>query len=265
MFPILLDFNYFPLHTYGVLLASSFLTALWFSARAAEREGIDKAAIYDLGVYIAISALLGAKLLFLVTEFPYYVTHPDEILSLTTLRSGGVYYGGFILAAVAGIWISWRKGLPVWKITDLCAPGIAFGQAIGRLGCFSAGCCYGQPTSQPWGVVFSDSYSHQMVGVPLGVSLHPTQLYQAGANLALFGLLWLSLRRKRFDGQVFILYLVGYAASRFLIEFFRGDAVRGFVFDGALSTSQFIGLILFPAAAVLFLILRHRPGAASAS
>ena len=263
MFPKLLDFGYFPLHTYGFLLASAFLAALWFSAQAARREGIDKAAVYDLGVYIAISALLGAKLLFLLTEFRYYAAHPGEILSLTTLRSGGVYYGGFILAAIAGIWMSWRKGLPVWKVADLCAPGIALGQAIGRLGCFAAGCCYGKPTSQPWGVVFSDPYSHQVVGVPLGVSLHPAQLYQAGANLALFGLLWLSLSRKRFDGQVFIFYLVGYAASRFLIEFFRGDTNRGFVLGGALSTSQFIGLILFPAAAVLFLTLRRRRRAAS--
>ena len=263
MFPKLLDFGYFPLHTYGFLLASAFLAALWFSAQAARREGIDKAAVYDLGVTIAISALLGAKLLFLLTEFRYYAAHPGEILSLTTLRSGGVYYGGFILAAIAGIWMSWRKGLPVWKVADLCAPGIALGQAIGRLGCFAAGCCYGKPTSQPWGVVFSDPCSHQVVGVPLGVPLHPAQLYQAAANLALFGLLWLSLSRKRFDGQVFIFYLVGYAASRFLIEFFRGDASRGFVLGGALSTSQFIGLILFPAAAVLFLILRRRQRAAS--
>lgn len=265
MFPILLDFGTFPLHTYGFLLALAFLSALWFTARAAGREGIDKGAVYDLGVYIAVSALLGAKLLFLVTEFRFYASHPDEILSLATLRSGGVYYGGFILAAIAGIWMSRRKGLPVWKVADLCSPGIALGQAIGRLGCFSAGCCYGKPTSQPWGIFFSDPYSHQVVGVPLDVSLHPVQLYQAAANLALFGLLWFSLSRKRFDGQVFILYLVGYAASRFLIEFFRGDAGRGFVFGGALSTSQFIGLLLFPAAAVLFLVLRKRHRAASAS
>lgn len=264
MFPILLDFGHFPLHTYGFLLALAFLTALWFTARAAGREGIDKAVVYDLGVYIAVSALLGAKLLFLVTEYRYYASHPGEILSLATLRSGGVYYGGFILAAIAGIWMSWRKGLPVWKVADLCAPGIALGQAIGRLGCFSAGCCYGKPASPAWGIVFGDPYSHQVVGVPLEVPLHPAQLYQAAANLALFGLLWLSLSRKRFDGQVFILYLVGYAASRFVIEFFRGDAGRGFVFGGLLSTSQFIGLLLFPAAAVLFLVLRQRHRAASA-
>jgi len=265
LFPILLDFGAFPLHTYGLLLASAFVTALWFTARAAGREGIDKAAVYDLGVYIAVSALLGAKLLFLVTEFRYYAAHPGEILSLATLRSGGVYYGGFILAAVAGIWMSRRKGLPVWKVADLCAPGIALGQAIGRLGCFSAGCCYGKPASPPWGIAFSHPYSHQVVGVPLDVPLHPAQLYQAAANLALFVLLWFSLSRKRFDGQVFIFYLVGYAASRFVIEFFRGDAGRGFVFGGALSTSQFIGLLLIPAAAILYRLLRQRPPAASAS
>ncbi len=256
MFPKLLDFGYFPLHTYGILLASAFLAALWFSAHAARREGIDKAEVYDLGVYIAISALLGAKLLFFITEFRYYADHPSQIFSLATLRSGGVYYGGFILAAIVGIWITWRKRLPVWKMADICSPGIALGQSIGRLGCFAAGCCYGKPTSQPWGVVFSNPYSREVVGVPLDIPLHPTQLYQAGANLAMFGLLWLSLRKKRFDGQVFILYLLGYSVSRFLIEFVRGDSSRGFVFGGALSTSQFIGLFLLVAAAVLFAVLR---------
>ena len=166
MFPKLLDFGYFPLHTYGFLLASAFLAALWFSAQAARREDIDKAAVYDLGVTIAISALLGAKLLFLLTEFRYYAAHPGEILSLTTLRSGGVYYGGFILAAIAGIWMSWRKGLPVWKVADLCAPGIALGQAIGRLGCFAAGCCYGKPTSQPWGLFSATPTATRWLGFP---------------------------------------------------------------------------------------------------
>lgn len=238
------------------MLALAFLAALLVSAHAAQRHHINKAVIYDLGVYIAISALVGAKLLFLITEYRYYMLYPSELFSLTTLRSGGVYYGGFILAASVGIWFTWQRRLPVWKITDVCSPGIALGQAIGRLGCLAAGCCYGNSTSQPWGLIFRSEYSHQVVGVPLEVPLHPTQLYESVVNLAIFGILWVNLQKKRFDGQVFILYLLGYSISRFLIEIFRGDTARGFLFNGALSTSQFISLLLLLIATALFFRLR---------
>ena len=257
MFPKLIDFNYLTIHTYGFLLALGFLVGLIAAARAASRENIDKAIIYDLGVYITIAALVGAKLLFFITDLKYYIDHPAELFSLTTLRSGGVYYGGFVLAALIGIWITWKKNLPVWKVTDVCAPGIALGQSIGRLGCFAAGCCYGYPTSQPWGVIFQNKYSQEFIGVPLGISIHPTQLYQAAANFLIFGILWIALKKKCFDGQIFLFYLFFYAVARFLIEFLRGDAVRGFVFDGILSTSQLISVLLLPIIVILYFKLRQ--------
>ena len=135
-------------------------------------------------------------------------------------------------------------------------PGIALGQSIGRLGCFAAGCCYGKPTHSFLGVTFTNPYSNQTVGVPLWIPLHPTQLYEAAANLVIFAILWLKLKRKKFDGQVFILYLTLYSVVRFTIEFFRGDPDRGFLFGGLLSTSQFISVILMIAAATLFFVLR---------
>jgi len=257
LFPKLFEFSWLVIHTYGFLLAVAFLAALWASARAARREQVDPAKIYDLGLYIAVSALLGSKALLLLTDLGYYLDHPREIFSLATLRSGGVYYGGFILAVLVGVTMARRQRLPVWKVADCAAPGIALGQSIGRLGCFAAGCCYGKPTTSLFGVKFTNPYSHETVGVPLSVPLHPVQIYESVASLLLFFILWEWLKRKQFDGQVFILYLVLYSSTRFVIEFFRGDSERRFVLGGLLSTSQAIGLVLILAAAVLFYYLKQ--------
>lgn len=256
MFPKLLEYHWLVIHSYGFLLALAFTAGLHVSARAAVREHLESAKIYDLGLYIALSALLGAKLLMFVAEFEYYSQNPGEIFSFSTLRSGGVYYGGFILAVVVAVAYTRAKHLPLWKVTDAFSPGIALGQSIGRLGCFAAGCCYGKPTHSLLGVTFTNPYSNQTVGVPLLIPLHPTQLYEAAANLVIFAILWLKLKRKKFDGQVFILYLTFYSVVRFTIEFFRGDPDRGFLFGGLLSTSQFISVILMIAAATLFFVLR---------
>jgi phosphatidylglycerol:prolipoprotein diacylglycerol transferase len=260
LFPKLIEYHSLVIHTYGFLLALAFVVGLYVSARAASEEGLDRAQVYDLGLYLAISALAGAKLLLFITDFEYYLQNPSQILSLETLRSGGVYYGGFLAAVVVGISYTRRHHLPVWKITDVYAPGIALGQAIGRLGCFSAGCCYGKPTSSSLAVVFKNPYSLQTVGVPLLIPLHPTQLYEAAANLVIFVILWLTLKRRRFDGQVFVYYLFLYSATRFFIEFLRGDPDRGFLFDGQLSTSQFISIVLMIFATVLYLMLRRGRG-----
>jgi phosphatidylglycerol:prolipoprotein diacylglycerol transferase len=257
LFPKLIEYHSLVIHTYGFLLALAFVVGLYVSARAASEEGLDKTQVYDLGLYLAISALAGAKLLLFITDFEYYLQNPSQILSLETLRSGGVYYGGFLAAVVVGISYTKLHHLPVWKITDVYAPGIALGQAIGRLGCFSAGCCYGKPTSSSLAVVFKNPYSLQTVGVPLLIPLHPTQLYEAAANLVIFVILWLALKRRRFDGQVFVYYLLLYSATRFFIEFLRGDPDRGFLFDGQLSTSQFISIVLMIFATVLYLMLRR--------
>lgn len=245
------------IHTYGFLLALAFVLGLWASGKAAQREGIEKSKAYDLGLYIAISSLVGSKLLLFITELNYYVQNPGEIFSLTTLRSGGVYYGGFILAVITGLTLSRRQHLPIWKMADIFTPGIALGQSIGRLGCFAAGCCYGKPTSLPFAVTFKNPYSHETVGVPILTPLHPTQLYESLASLIIFGILWRRLQHKHFDGQVFISYLALYSITRFLIEFLRGDPERGFVLNGLLSTSQFISVLMISLAVFLFFTLKR--------
>ena len=259
MFPKLFEYSWLVIHTYGFLLAVAFLAGLSISARAARLQQVDPSKIYDLGLYIAISALVGSKALLILTELGYYLDHPREIFSLATLRSGGVYYGGFILAVIVGVTIAKRHQLPVWKVADCSAPGIALGQSIGRLGCFAAGCCYGKPTTSFLGVTFTNPYSHETVGVPLMVPLHPVQIYESVASLVLFFILWKWIKRKHFDGQVFILYLALYSCTRFVIEFFRGDMERGFVMGGLLSTSQSISLALIIVAGTLFLYLKRPP------
>jgi len=260
--PKLLDFGslslwgetYHPfLPTYGFLLAVGFLVALKLAASRGKKQGIEANLTLDLGLYILISALLGAKLLLLIVDWDHYRQEP-----LSLIRSGGVFYGGLVAAVLTSIVYFNKHRLPVWKMGDILAPSVALGHAIGRLGCFSAGCCYGKATTMPWGVTFTDPYAREIAGVPLGVALHPTQLYESGAEFLIFATLMILSLRKRFDGQIFWTYVALYATARFVIEFFRGD-MRGFVFGEALSTSQFIGIIMLTVAVIALTFLRRRP------
>lgn len=261
MFPELFHIGSFPINTYGVLLALAFLVALIVAARLAERDHLPRERIYDLGLWMLLAALVGSKVLMLWTE-PAYRENPWQLFSLDFLRSGGVFYGGLIGAILTGYLLARRYGLPWWKTADAFAPGIALGQSIGRLGCFSAGCCWGKPTTLPWGVRFTE-LGHEITGVPIDVPLHPTQLYESVATLALFFfLLWLH-KRKRFSGQVILFYAVLYGLIRFLIEFVRDDPrgdIAGLTSLTGLSTSQLISLIVGIAALVI-LILRWRRSA----
>jgi phosphatidylglycerol:prolipoprotein diacylglycerol transferase len=243
-----------PVATYGVLLAIGFMLALWTAARLAARDGLPKARIYDLGLYILAAALIGGKLLMLVTD------PSAEALSFDFLRSGGVFYGGFIAALAVSVFLMRRYKLP-WRLTaDAFAPGIALGHAIGRLGCFSAGCCYGKPTDSWLGVHFTER-AHELTGVPIDTALVPTQLIEAIANFLIFGfLLWLH-KRRRFNGQIIYAYLMVYSVMRFTIEFWRDDE-RGWVLG--ISTSQFISIILF-ALGLALMIYHWRNSAASKS
>jgi phosphatidylglycerol:prolipoprotein diacylglycerol transferase len=230
------------LHTYGVLLALAFVAGLWVASRQARRAGMDPGVVTDMAVYVLIAGLIGAKLMLLFVEWGYYSENPREIFSI--LQSGGVFYGGLLAALPVAWWYTRRHRLDPWATADVLAPGVILGQTIGRLGCFSAGCCYGRATSVPWAVTFRNPLAARIVGTPLDVPLHPTQLYEAAATLLVFGvLMWMS-RRQRFRGQIALAYIFLYSVARFVIEFYRGDAARGMVFGGALSTSQLIAAIL---------------------
>jgi phosphatidylglycerol:prolipoprotein diacylglycerol transferase len=264
MYPELFRIGSFPINTYGVFLAFAFLGAIMITVKLAGRDRLPRERIYDLCLWMLLASLIGSKVLMLFTE-PDYREHPSLLFSLDFLRSGGVFYGGLIGAVVTGYFLMRRYKLPWWKTADACAPGIALGNVLGRQGCFSAGCCWGKPTTLPWGVKFT-ALGHEITGVPTGVYLHPTQLYESFSMLIVFFfLLWLH-RRRRFSGQVILSYALIYAAVRFVIEFFRDDP-RGDIFGlttlTGLSTSQLIGIVVGIGALVL-LIVRWRNAAAIA-
>jgi len=259
MFPELFHIGNFPVNTYGVFLAIAFLCAILIAVRLAGQDGLPRERIYDLSLWMLLSSLVGSKVLMLFTE-PEYRDHPSQLFSLDFLRSGGVFYGGLIGAVIAGYFLMKRYHLPWWKTADACAPGIAIGNFFGRLGCFSAGCCWGKPTTLPWGVKFTE-LGHEITGVPTNVYLHPTQLYESFSMALVFlFLLWLH-KRKRFDGEVILAYALLYSIIRFSIEFVRDDPrgdILGLTTLTGLSTSQLISLIVGIGSLVLLIVRRRR-------
>jgi phosphatidylglycerol---prolipoprotein diacylglyceryl transferase len=254
MYPRLFEAGPITVYTYGVLLAAAYLLGLQLARVRAKARGLDANRVLDLGIYIIIAALIGAKLLLLITDFRTFSSNPRELLTLA--RSGGVFYGGLILAVTVALVYIRKIGLPLWTTCDVFAPGIAVGHVVGRFGCLFAGCCYGKPTTLPWGITFTDPFAAANVGTPLGVPLHPTQIYEAGAEAIILGILLATERKGRpYPGRTFWLYMLLYAISRFIIEFFRGDE-RGAV--GMFSTSQFISILLAPLAVVMLVYLARR-------
>jgi phosphatidylglycerol---prolipoprotein diacylglyceryl transferase len=261
--PRLFDLGPVSIYAYGVMLAAAYLAGLQLAIVRGRARGLEPGRVMDLGIYVIISALLGAKLLLVLTDVRYFTANPDELFTL--VRSGGVFYGGLIAAVLVAVWYLRRHKLPLWTVTDVFAPGVALGHVVGRLGCFLAGCCYGAPTTVPWAVTFTHPEAAANVGTPLGVPLHPTQLYEAGAELLILGLLLGFERKGRpFPGRTFWSYMLLYAVSRFFIEIYRGDP-RGTVFD-VLSTSQFISVILVPLSVfMLWRLSRRRTEPAAAA
>ena len=242
MYPELFSLGPITVYSYGVLLAISYLVGLWLAMRRARAWGLDANRVLDLGIYIIIAALIGAKLLLLVVDFDQFRRSPADLMSLA--RSGGVFYGGLILAVLVAFWYVHKHRLPLWTTCDVFAPGIALGHVTGRLGCLAAGCCYGRPTSLPWGITFTNPLAAANVGTPLGIPLHPTQIYEAGAELLILVILLATEKRGRpFAGRSFWGYMFLYAVSRYIIENYRGDP-RGTMW--IFSTSQFISLLLAP-------------------
>ena len=259
MYPRLLTTPYFTLRTFGVLLASAYAAAYWWLLREGRRQHLDEDALASLGVWAIVGAIVGAKALMVLRTLPEYLSAPSEIFSLSLLVSAGDFYGGFLGALLASaLFFRRHPQLPFWRVADICGPAIALGQAIGRIGCLMAGDDYGRPAQVAWAITFTDPEAASIGGAPLGVPLHPVQLYESILCLMLFFVLVRISRHKRFDGQVILAYTLLYAVTRFVLEFYRGDADRGFLFDGLLSTSQFIAVILAPVAAALWFYRRSR-------
>jgi phosphatidylglycerol---prolipoprotein diacylglyceryl transferase len=259
--PILLDAGPITIYTYGVLLAAAYLLGLWLGVKRANAAGLDGNKVLDLGIWVIIAALVGAKGLLFIVDFDHFTSSREEFFSL--LRSGGVFYGGLIAASLTCIYQLRKHKLPLWQSGDLFAPGIALGYMVGRLGCFAAGCCYGKPTQVAWAVTFTDQAAALNVGTPLNVPLHPTQLYESLAGLLiLVAVLVLERRRGTYPGRTFWQFVLLYSVSRFIIEFYRGDD-RGAV--AMFSTSQTISLVLAPLSVLMLVWLARQASAPPAA
>jgi len=264
MHPILISIGSFRLPTYGMLFAMGLLGAIYTVVRLGKRENLDPGRLLDFSTWLLIVGLVGAKILYVVTTWGSEYRSMGDIFSWATLQSGGVFYGGFVAAVIFAVWYIRASRLPMLKIFDVYAPGIALAQSVGRLGCFAAGCDYGKATTSFLGVTFTSTFAHDLTGVPLGVRIYPTQIIESLATFIIFGILLWRYRRKAYHGQIFVIYLTLYAVARFFIEFLRGDEDRGFVFNHLLSTSQFVAILALIAAAGMVWKLRGRSPAVAA-
>jgi phosphatidylglycerol:prolipoprotein diacylglycerol transferase len=261
------------LHTYGVAIALGFLVAILVGVRAAARTGEDAERVRDLCFWLLVSSLIGSRLLFIATNVPTYVQlcreEGDCLRALRVWEGGLVFFGGFFGALLTAVWYTRRHDMRFWRVADVLAPSVAIGHFFGRLGCYAAGCCWGKEAhgaALAWAarfpatsLVFQDYTAREALPASAEVTppLHPVQLYEALGELGLFLALSLLLRRKRWDGQVLVAYLIGYSILRFVVELFRGDAARRFV-TTSLSTSQFIALLTIPLALAIFLARRRQ-------
>ncbi|MBW1989561.1 MAG: prolipoprotein diacylglyceryl transferase [Deltaproteobacteria bacterium] len=251
MHPVLFRIGPFTVNTYGFFIAVGFLLGLLVILRDAKRQGIAKERVMDLAFYMLLAGIVASRL-------AYVALNPErfsDFWEIFRIWNGGlVFYGGFLGAAAVYFVYLKRHEMNMFKTADLLTPAVPLAHAFGRLGCFSAGCCYGEPCDLPWAVTFN----HPLTLAPRGVPLHPTQLYGAAGNFAIFLLVYFLVRpKKRFDGMVFFFYVILYAALRFVIEFFRGD-YRGEYLAGALSPSQAVAAAAL-AVSVFFLVrLRKR-------
>jgi phosphatidylglycerol---prolipoprotein diacylglyceryl transferase len=258
MFPLLFEIPVFgglKIYTYGVLVALGFVAGIWWSTREGKFAGIKSNFILDLSFYIILSALIGSRILYIFIDWRRYLEHPIDVIKIW--EGGLVFYGGFIGAVLTSIYYIRKHDQKFLRVADVFMPGLALGHAIGRLGCFAAGCCYGRPTDGNawWAVVFpSNPFSLAPAGVPLIAS----QLLESAAEFVIFLLLVFLRRRKRFDGEIFLLYLVFYSVSRALLETLRGDSVQGFLIPHVLSTSQFISILLVILAGIIYTRIHKR-------
>jgi len=240
--PILIDLGFLKIPTYGVMMILAVTFALWTAKLRADRAHLDGDRIVDLGLWLVIWAFVGSKLLLVLVEWRHYLHDPADLIGV--LRAGGVFLGGLIGAIVAALILLRRYNLGFLRTADVLIPSVSLGQAIGRIGCLMAGCCWGASCNLPWAITYTSPVAHSNVGTPLGVPLHPFPVYAMLFNFILYLFLAWLYRRGLTVGRVFASYLVAYGGGRFLLEFTRGDSIRGFVFHGWLSTSQFIGIIL---------------------
>jgi len=262
MHPVLIKLGPLTLHSYGFFMAVGVGLALWFLYRQAKKQGLDAPRLLDAAFYIMLVSLIGAKIILLAGNISYYFQNPKELFWVA--RSGGVFQGGLAFGILFALWYFRRKRIPTWKVADIAAPALALGHGFGRIGCFMAGCCYGKECDLPWAATFHSEYAHNLTGLPLNQALHPVQLYESALNFLNALILYLVLRKKTFDGQVFPLYIITYSIIRYFTEFFRGDhPATAFLYKGSsalltVTYPQFFSILGLATGLVLYTIFKKR-------
>lgn len=252
MYPVLIRIYGIPIYSYGLFLALAFLVCVILVLRRAVSIGIAPHHILDLCLYTIISGIIGARLLYVVLNWDYYIIHPAEIL---LLNKGGLdFYGGFILALIIAVLFVKKRRLPLLEISDIIILYLPLGQAIGRIGCFLNGCCYGRPTDLIFGVQFPP-YSLPSQQFGSNHFIHPTQIYSSIIDLFIFIILDLRIKHKRFNGQIVLDYMFIYGTARFLLEYLRADNPA--VFCG-LSIPQIVSILMIITALVFGIIKKCR-------
>jgi len=245
------------------MMAVAFLAGLWTAMRRAKLANVSGDTIADVTLWLMVGSILGARFVYVTTYWKQeFADQPfSEVFMIQ--HGGLVFYGGLIGAAIASIiYLRWKK-LPVWKIADILAPSIALGSVFGRIGCLLNGCCYGRECDLPWAITFTNPQAREFSGTPLDTPLHPTEIYDALLNLLLYLALGWLFRRKKFDGQIFALYLIGYAICRSIVECFRGDYPPDHIHDGIFTSAQLLSVPIFFAGIALAVVLSRRSKAKS--
>jgi phosphatidylglycerol:prolipoprotein diacylglycerol transferase len=253
MHPVLFHLFGLTIYSYGVLVAAGVLLGMTYGRKISPRVGVNPDSFWNMGIYAIIVALVLAKVWLVVSEWGYYSAHLGEIFSFQTFQSGGAFYGGIVGAILTIVLYTHYQKMPLISVMDVSAASLPLGHAIGRLGCFAAGCCYGKATMVPWGVEFTNPTAQQIAGTPLGVHLHPTQLYEATAEFVNFLIIYGMVRKQSFKGQLLGTYFLLYGLERGVIEFFRGDPGRTMLFHDSVSLMQIVSVGLVLTGSVLWI------------
>ena len=246
--------NEIVIYAYGALILIGVLMAFSYLKKYAYKDfGLSEDTSQSLLMGLIIMSIVGGKFFMIFEDPGYYLSHPKSLIS----NSGFVFYGSLIFSMGFVVWFIKKHELSTWKFLDLIGFVALIVHFFGRLGCFMAGCCHGIESHGPFSVVFSDPASQAS---PLNVPLHPTQLYSSFMLASIFLILTFIKKRQSFEGQLFLLYLILYSFGRSIIEEFRGDEARGFLFDGWYSNSQFISTIIILFALTAYIIRQRKFG-----
>ena len=262
MHPIAFHLGPLTIYWYGILVALGFVVGVWTAGKRGLLHGLTPDQVSDAAPWLLIGSIIGARLLHVISYWQQEFAGKPFTEVFMIQKGGLVFYGGFIGAALATILYTRVKKIGLWKFADALTPSIALGHAFGRFGCLMTGCCFGKACNLPWAITFPPGHETHPFGEP-AVAVHPVQIYEAVLNFGLYLFLAWLYRRKKFNGQIFAVYLMCYAVLRSFVEVFRADyKLTEYFFNGTVSPGQFVSIAIITAGIILFWRL-PRPTAAT--